>query len=91
MQEPAGPAPGPVTEPHPRSGWGETFDALRYRNFRLLWVTSMMTAGGIWLQQVSLGWLAYDLTESPLQVGAILGTRSAPLLLAPITGVLADR
>ena len=91
MQEPAGDAAGPVTETRPRSGWGQTFHALRYRNFRLLWVSSMMTAGGIWLQQVSLGWLAYDLTESPFQVGAILGTRSAPLLLAPITGVLADR
>ncbi|MDA1035362.1 MAG: MFS transporter, partial [Chloroflexi bacterium] len=39
----------------------------------------------------TIGWLAYHMTESPLHVAAILGTRSAPLMLAPLTGVLADR
>ena len=91
MDEPAGASTASVTKARPRSGWARTFQALGYRDFRILWVTTMMVAGGVWLQQVSLGWLAYDLTRSPLQVGAILGVRSAPLLLAPIAGVLADR
>ncbi|MEE8519284.1 MAG: MFS transporter [Dehalococcoidia bacterium] len=73
------------------SGWGQTFEALRYRDFRLLWFSVMMIAGGVWLQQVTLGWLAFDMTHSPLQVGLIIGVRSAPLLLAPLAGVLADR
>ena len=73
------------------SGWAGTFHSLSYRNYRLLWVTSLMVSGGVWLQQVSLGWLAYQMTESPLQVGSILGVRSAPLILAPFTGVLVDR
>ena len=72
-------------------GWAGTFDALRYRNYRILFITSLLTAGGVWFQQVTIGWLAWSMTESPLQVGAILGTRSAPLMLAPLTGVLADR
>jgi MFS family permease len=75
----------------PRSAWAQTFDALRYRDFRLLWFATVLIAGGVWLQQVTLGWLAYDLTKDPLQVGIILGVRSAPLLLAPLTGTLADR
>jgi MFS family permease len=73
------------------SGWAGTFYSLSYRNYRLLWITSLMVSGGVWLQQVTLGWLAYQMTESPLQVGGILGVRSAPLILAPITGVLVDR
>jgi MFS family permease len=79
-------APVPI-----RSGWAGTFHSLSYRNYRLLWVTSLMVSGGVWLQQVTLGWLAYQMTESALQVGGILGVRSAPLILAPITGVLVDR
>jgi MFS family permease len=80
------PAPLPI-----RSGWAGTFHSLSYRNYRLLWVTSLMVSGGVWLQQVTLGWLAYQMTESALQVGSILGVRSAPLIFAPITGVLVDR
>lgn len=79
-------------QPSPRtSAWAETFGALRYRDFRLLWTATLFVAGGVWLQQVTLGWLAYEMTGSPLQVGLIMGTRSAPMLFAPITGVLADR
>jgi MFS family permease len=88
-------APNTSAETEPafmrRTGWASTFDALRYRNFRILWFSSLMISGGVWLQQVSLGWLVYNMTESPLQVGAVLGTRSAPLILAPLTGVLVDR
>jgi MFS family permease len=72
-------------------GWAGTFHSLGYRNYRLLWITSLMVSGGVWLQQVTLGWLAYQMTESALQVGGILGVRSAPMILAPITGVLVDR
>jgi MFS family permease len=81
----------PARQPVLKPGWRQTFHALRYRNFRLLWLTTVMVAGGVWLQQVTLGWLAYDLTGSPVQVGAILGARAAPLLFAPVAGVLADR
>ena len=48
-------------------------------------------AGGVWFQQVTLGWLAYDLTEDPLQVAGVVGVRTFPLLLSPLTGVIADR
>ena len=84
------PAQATSDQPHLKSA-GKTFEALQYRNFRLLWLTTVMVAGGVWLQQVTLGWLAYDLTKSPVQVGAILGARAVPLLFAPLAGVLADR
>src|SRR5687767_15542774 len=43
-----------------------TFASLQHRNFRLLWTTSVLNSGANWLQQVTLGWLAYDLSDSAL-------------------------
>ena len=87
------PSQEPSQAPEPRrvTGWAQTFEALRYRNYRLLWGTTLLISGGNWLQQVTLGWLAYELTRSPLQVGIIMGLRTLPLLLSPVAGVLADR
>ena len=65
--------------------------ALDYPDFRILWFTTGLVAGGVWFQQVTLGWLAYDLSKDPLQVAGVVGVRTLPLLLSPITGVIADR
>ncbi|MEE8519283.1 MAG: MFS transporter, partial [Dehalococcoidia bacterium] len=77
--------------PPRRSAWVETFGALRYRNFRLLWITTILISGGNWVQQVTLGWLAFDRTGSPLVVSVVLGLRALPMLTAPMAGVMADR
>lgn len=74
-----------------RSGWGTTFGSLAYRNFRLLWITTVLSAGGNWVQQVTLSWLAYDITGSPVQVSLVLGARTLPMLTSPLSGALADR
>jgi MFS family permease len=76
--------------PIQKTGWASTFWSLSYPDYRLLWISTVFISGGNWLQQVTLGWLAWEMTESPLQVGAILGVRTAPLLLSPIAGVMAD-
>jgi MFS family permease len=74
-----------------RTGWGQTFASLSYRNFRLLWITTVFSAGGNWVQQVTLSWLAYDITGSPVQVSLVLGARTLPMLTSPLSGALADR
>ena len=74
-----------------RTGWSSTFASLSYRNFRLLWVTTVLSAGGNWVQQITLSWLAYDLTGSPVQVSLVLGARTLPMLTSPFSGALADR
>ena len=49
-------------------------------------------SAGQWIQQVTLGWLAYDLTGSSVVLGAISGLRALPfLIIAPSAGVAADR
>ncbi|MYA49311.1 MAG: MFS transporter [Chloroflexi bacterium] len=65
--------------------------AMHYPDFRILWFTTGLVAGGIWFQQVTLGWLAYDLTRDALHTAGVVGVRTLPLLLSPITGVIADR
>ncbi len=70
---------------------GGTFAALRYRNYRLLWFGTIFMSAGTWIQQVTLGWLAYELTGSPFQVSVVLGLRALPMLTAPIAGVIADK
>ena len=72
-------------------GWAATFAALHYRNYRLLWITTLFISGGNWIQQVTLGWLVFDITRSPVKVGIVLGLRALPMLTAPLSGVLADR
>lgn len=66
-------------------------NSLKYSNFRLLWITTGLVAGGTWFQQITLGWLAYELTRNPIHVAGVVGIRTLPLLLSPITGVIADR
>ena len=52
----------------------------------------MANAGSNWLQQVTLGWLAYDITGSALVAAIVFGVRSLPqLLIGPLGGVLGDR
>jgi MFS family permease len=49
-------------------------------------------AAGQWIQQVTLGWLIYDLTGSAVLLGVLNGFRALPFLLfGPLAGVAADR
>ncbi len=71
---------------------GPTFDALRVRDYRLLWQGNSITSMGYWMQHVAIGWLILDLTGSPFFLGVAGFCRAAPMLvLAPVAGVLADR
>src|SRR6185503_9673858 len=47
---------------------------------------------GTWMDQVTRGWLIYELTDSALRVGLVRGIQAIPfLLLSPIAGSTADR
>jgi MFS transporter, DHA1 family, staphyloferrin A biosynthesis exporter len=71
---------------------GGTFRSLKYRDYRLLWFSTLFASSAQWIQQVTIGWLIYEMTESAFLLGAVNGFRALPLLfLAPIGGVLADR
>jgi MFS family permease len=68
-----------------------TFDSFQYRDFRLLWTVTVMASAGFWLQQVIVGWLAYDITKSAFITSIAMGLDALPVLLAgPIGGLLVD-
>jgi MFS family permease len=70
----------------------QTFSSLRYLDFRYLWTGTFMMSAGQWIQQVTLGWLVYDLTGNSMLLGALNGLRALPFLVTgPMAGVAADR
>jgi len=69
-----------------------TFVSLRYRDYRYLFLSIMVTAVGMWMGQIAMGWLVWELTEDPFMLGAVNGVRGvAFLVLGPWAGVAADR
>ena len=68
------------------------FASLRHADYRFLWTGTLMMSAGQWVQQVTLGWLLYDLTGNSLLLGALNGLRALPFLVTgPMAGVAADR
>jgi MFS family permease len=65
--------------------------ALRHRDFRVMWLGSMSSNVGSWMQNVVLGAFAYKLTGSPVFVGVVyFGQLGPALLLSIVGGALAD-
>jgi predicted MFS family arabinose efflux permease len=70
---------------------GSARAALRHGTFRRVFYGSFLSNIGTWMQNVVLGALAYDLTESPTFVGIVLFAQLGPLLLLSVVGgALAD-
>ena len=72
--------------------FSQTFISLQHGSFRTLWVGILFMSAGAWVQQVTVGWLLYDLTGSAVLLGALNGLRALPyLVLGLFTGVIIDR
>ncbi len=65
--------------------------ALRHRNFRMLWIATLLSSTARWADLVMVGWITLQLTDSALMVGIVSGCKMAGYLLAPVMGVAADR
>lgn len=71
---------------------GETFRALRYRNYRLLWLGQTGHSATLWMDQVARAVLVLDLTDSALSLALVIATRLVPILLfGLLAGAVADR
>jgi MFS transporter, DHA1 family, staphyloferrin A biosynthesis exporter len=82
----------PAIEPQSQRARFHTFSSLRHLDYRYLWSGTLMMSAGQWVQQVTLGWLLYDLTGNSMLLGALNGLRAVPFLVTgPMAGVAADR
>ncbi|MCI0625962.1 MAG: MFS transporter [Acidobacteria bacterium] len=69
-----------------------TFQALSYREFRVLWLGAFTSTVGTWMQKVAQSWLVLMLTGSAFLLGLDAFLGDAPILLfSLIGGVVADR
>jgi MFS family permease len=60
--------------------------------YRRLWVSGLCVSVVRWIDLVTLGWLALQLTGCPFLVGLAAFARSAPMMvLGPFAGIVADR
>ncbi len=82
--------PQPFSEQRPRL---QTFRALQYRNFRLLWISLIVSSVGTWMQIVAQSLLILQITHgSALALGIVaLAQSSSFFLFALVGGGVADR
>jgi MFS family permease len=68
-----------------------TVAPLRIRRFRTLWLASILSNVGSFLQAVAASWLMFELTDSAAWVGLMAAASTLPLLfLALAAGAVAD-
>ena len=68
------------------------FPAFRYPNYRIFFIAQIISLTGTWMQQVSQGYLAFQLTHSAFWVGIVAATANLPTtLFSLIGGTIVDR
>jgi MFS family permease len=84
-------ATGPIPLPQ-RGRVSRTFSALRYRDFRLLWIGAFLSTTGTWMQTIAQGWLVLEMTNSPFLLGVDGFLATGPMIVFSLFGgVIADR
>jgi len=69
-----------------------TFRALRIYNYRLFFISQVVSMSGTWMQAVAQSWLVLDITGSSVDLGVTVGLQFGPILvLGAWAGALADR
>jgi MFS family permease len=67
-------------------------ETLSNRNFRIFTAGNAVSLLGTWVQRMAVGYLTWELTKSGAWLGAVAMAEFIPVIvLAPITGVIADR
>ena len=65
---------------------------LSRRNTAIFYGASVTCWTGLWIQQIAVDWLAWELTHSPLWVGILAFCNLAPsVIVSPFAGAIADR
>lgn len=85
-----GAAPTP-TRP-PARGLRHAARAFRHRDFTIFWSGALASNTGSWVQNLTVPYVLYEVTESAFWVGLSTFTQFVPsMLLGPLAGSIADR
>lgn len=77
----------PITSRRSVSPWAPLGEPL----FRSLWIASVISYTGTWMQNVGAGWLMTQMTINPLMVGLVQAAGALPVFLVILpAGALAD-
>jgi MFS family permease len=81
------PMVGPIAARRSASPWAPLGEPL----FRSLWLASVISYTGTWMQNVGAGWLMTQMTLNPLMVGLVQAAGALPVFLVILpAGALAD-
>src|SRR5271163_1925497 len=81
----------PFADPLPRGRAASPWAPLGEPLFRSLWIASVISYTGTWMQNVGAGWLMTQLTLNPLMIGLVQAAASLPVFLVILpAGALAD-
>ena len=73
-------------------GIGMNLSALSFRDFRIYLGGNIFASNALWMQRVTIGWIAWDLTSSATFVGFLAFINLVPsMVIGPFFGVLVDR
>ncbi|KAA1282985.1 MAG: MFS transporter [SAR202 cluster bacterium] len=69
--------------------WWQSF---QFKDFRYLWVSTFFQSIGFGMDNVALGWIVFEKTDSAFMVGLAAALRMVPLfLLGVFSGLIADK
>jgi predicted MFS family arabinose efflux permease len=75
----------------PQTRIASAWSPFREPLFRNLWVASVISYSGTWMQNIGTGWLMTSLTTSPMMIGLVQAAMSLPVFLVVLpAGALAD-
>lgn len=84
-----------VIEPNATGGaprFGNTFRALRNRNYRLFYIGQTISLCGTWMQTIAQAWLVLQITNSKVALGTVTMLQFLPITIFVLfAGVIADR
>ena len=80
-----------LKSPDPPGSNPSAWSPLRSSVFRALWIASVVSNVGTWMQNVAAAWLMTLLTPSPLMVALVQAATSLPVFFVALpAGALAD-
>src|SRR5258708_20365450 len=91
----AGPETPSTSETIKPAAEGSTLAPFRYATFTVLWLATVVSNVGVWMQNAAAGWLMTGLTPDPFLVSLVQVATSVPMFLfalpAGALAVIVDR